>query len=387
MKNLSRSLALFLALLLALTPLLSCAEETPPILDAEELFQQALAYRDAEQPDYAQMKEYLEQAAALGHAEAMYVLAYRYALGSFDGEPNYAKAEEWYLKAAELGHVSAMYNLAYRYALGSFDGEPNYAKAEEWYLKAAELGHVNAMFNLGNGYCYGDFTSGVPDYEKAKTWYLKAVEQGHARAMYGLGVGYLRGYFNGDVPDYEEAKAWHLKAAELDYVDAMHYLGHYYQDGTFDNGLPDYNEAVKWYRAAWENGHVKSAEHLIDLFYKGLTAADGTVLAQPNHAQMLQLLEEIAASDAESTYALSWLGWMYAGNSDACEADYPRALEIYTRGAELGSGYCMMQLGLIYEDGRLGTADLVAAETWYVKAVEAGESGAQEALDRVRNTP
>lgn len=220
------------------------------------------------------MKEYLEQAAALGHAKAMYVLAYRYALGSIDGKPNYAKAEEWY-----------------------------------------------------------------------------------------------------------------LKAAELDYAEAMHYLGHHYQDGAFNNGLPSYNEAVKWYRAAWEKGHVKSAEHLVDLFYQGLTADDGTVLAQPNHAQMLQLLEEIAVSDVESVYALNWLGWMYAGNSNACEADYPRALEIYTRGAELGSGYCMLQIGLIYEDGRLGTADLVEAEAWYVKAVKAGEVGAQKALDRVRNTP
>ena len=314
MKKLSLSLALFLALVLALTPLLSCAEETPPILDAEELYQMAIEYYEGDQPDYAKMKECLEQAIAMGHAKAMNELGYHYEVGTFDGVSDYAKALELYLMSAELGNRVAMYN---------------------------------------------------------------------------LGAGYHSGRLNEDVPDYAKAKEWYLKAAELGFANAMHYLGHLYQNGYVADGVPDYKEAAAWYWKAWENGNEVTPKHLVKMFRDGVTAEDGTVLLEPDHAQLLPVLEKLYTSGSEDPNMFSWLGWLLAGNSpqNVCEPDYPRAVEVYARGAELGSGYCMMQLGLIYEDGRLGTADLVAAEAWYIKAVEAGESGAQEALDRVRNTP
>ena len=167
----------------------------------------------------------------------------------------------------------------------------------------------------------------------------------------------------------------------------MNNLGKGYQNGNFNGGEPAGETALSYYMQAWNAGYTAAENLIIDLLYKRIVAEDGIVLFEADHAQMLEFLNEMYQKGTDNAYALSWLGWLLCGNSDqnVCEVDYPHALEVYTRDAELGSGYCMLQIGLIYEAGQLGEADLTAAENWFAKAVEAGEVLAQDALDRVHS--
>ena len=350
--------SLFLALIMALLPLLGCAEETAAPT-AEELFMQAYAAATADPPDYAKAEEYYLAAAELGHAGAMLNLGLAYANGDFTGgTPDFDKAKAMLMMAAALEQSEAIYALGYYYATGAINnGVPDYAEMEKWYLKAGEMGNINALINLGIHYYNGQNADGKPDYVKSRTTLQKAAELGNGEAMYHLGLHYEDGTFN--------------------------------QDWLLEENVPDPAKALTWYEAGWEAGSMNAGERLIVLYAIDKLDEDGNILIAADHAKLLQLVEKLCASGTKNVNAYSWLGWFYAGNSDLnlCETDYQKAFEAYKRGAALGYGYCMWQIGRMYEDGRLGMVDLIAAEAWITKAIAAGESSpvAQEDLERIRS--
>jgi len=375
-----KKLSLILAVLLALLPILSLAEETVPsadTVDAEALYQQGLACTEGEEPDYEMALGYLEKASDLGHTDAMRLLGKIFANGWLDGTIDYETAIAWLTKAADLGHVQSMYNLGTIYKRSDYNGgNPDYAKAKEWFLKAAELGNSYAMADLADLYYHGQLSNNVPDYEKAREWFEKSAAAGYSLAMHNLGVIYNLGLCNENIPEHEKAKEWYLKAAELGYPSSMFSLGAHYANGNFNNGIPDGETALSYYMQAWNAGYSKAEGSIINLLCKGITAEDGTVLFAPNHAKMLEFLNQMDQQGTENTYALSWLGWLLCGNSDqnVCEVDYARAVEVYKRGAALGSDYCMMRLGEGYADGTFhnGVPDGETALSYYMQAWNAG---------------
>ena len=100
-----KKLSLILAVLLALLPILSLAEETVPSanpVDAEALYQQGLACTEGEEPDYEMALEWFLLSAEVGHVPSMEYLGWGYYNGYFDaGVPDYAAAQDWFLKALE----------------------------------------------------------------------------------------------------------------------------------------------------------------------------------------------------------------------------------------------------------------------------------------------
>lgn len=82
----------------------------------------------------------------------------------------------------------------------------------------------------------------------------------------------------------------------------------------------------------------KAIEHAM----KSLYAAQGS----DKYGEVLSAVEKIAASDAEAAFRL---GRYY--DVEAPLPDYARALEFYTKAAELGHGFAMNNLGLMYERG------------------------------------
>ena len=366
------------------------------------------------QPDYATAKEWYLKAAELGYAKAMNNLALNYKRGHFseDGQPDYAAAKEWFLKAAELGHVDSMTALATGYWAGYFseDGQPDYATAKEWDLKAAELGSSESLYSVGYGYYTGDYTEdGQPDYLTAKEWFLKAAERGNADAMYALGYYYDEGYFgeegkanheeilkwwkmaaeHGNTSslyslgrfyahtvephDYAQAREWLLKAAEKEVRSAIDALGHHYRNGDFNGGVPDYEQALAWYMNGAELGYASSEDWVLDFYNNNLM----------EHAALMDFLQSRVRAGTTNTNIYDWLGYHYSNPAEdsGMMANYDLALEAYTVGAELGSGYSMAQIGSLYRDGRLGDADHETAREWYNKALEAGYADAQAALD------
>jgi TPR repeat protein len=179
-------------------------------MDAESLFKQAKAIDDesADAYDYDDEKggELLrkamglyEQAANMGHIEAMNTLGFNFANMSIymDNE----KALYWFTKAAEHGHKEAQqwvdtHNKKQNKAVKTTakktaqqtDAETlikkgndaenlkNYADAFKCYSKAAELGDKYGQYK--SGFCY-EYGRGVTqDYAQAAYWYTKANEQG-----------------------------------------------------------------------------------------------------------------------------------------------------------------------------------------------------------------
>ena len=294
-------------------------------------------------------------------------------------EGKYEEALPLMQAVAEKGYTRAMRALGYDYAMGYYTGGvPDIEMALSWYTKAADLGDTDAMYGIGWLYDEGKVTDGVPERVQALIWWEKAAAGGNWAAMYALGRHYAH---NADPRDFDLSRKWLTDAFNAGYEVAGNSLGNHYASGDFSGGTPDYAQALAWYQKAATAGHANSVGVVIDYLQKGVVAGDGTVVLEPDHAGLLEFLRAQWAQGSTNTSVYDWLGWLLAGNSEAVEAEYPLAFEAYMAGANLGSGYCMAQLGMLYRDGRLGVTDPVAAAAWFTKALDAGYDQAREMLD------
>ncbi|KAI8049919.1 hypothetical protein BDF22DRAFT_160273 [Syncephalis plumigaleata] len=122
-------------------------------------------------------------------------------------------ALEQFKRGAELGHAAAMYELAYAYeyaCLGLEMAEPDLSI--QWYRQAAELGHADAMVGLSGWYLTGLEGILAPDDTLAFDWCYRAAEQHHLpKAEYAIGYYYEVGI--GVASDMNEAMRWYELAA------------------------------------------------------------------------------------------------------------------------------------------------------------------------------
>jgi TPR repeat protein len=103
--------------------------------------------------DHSEAIRLHEEAAARGHADAMFELFAMLWNGA--GRPvDQAKAIEWCAKSAEAGNTRAMTNMGSLHATGR--GLPkDSARAVQWYSRAAQAGHGQAAATLGCMYALG----------------------------------------------------------------------------------------------------------------------------------------------------------------------------------------------------------------------------------------
>lgn len=373
-----RILSLLLCLLMAALPVISHADSA----DLDAAYVQARALFDAE--DYAGALPLLEEQAALGSARAMNLLGVGYWYGHFTGGMrDRATALDWYTRAIDAGSVNAMYNLGLHAWQGSLseDGAPDYPRALELLTMAAEAGSAPAMNILGDGCREGHFTAdGQADYAAALDWYTRGAELGDTYCMHDLAEGWHNGWWAGGTPDYARAHEWFVRADEGGHPCAAYHLAKGCADGLW-SGSPDYAKAAEWYARGVELEHTASANALTRLCVAGKTAGDGTVLFERDYATAAFAARKACELETTDSYVLEWLGWFSAGNGGVMEADYEQALEVYTKAAELGSGYAMTRISALYLDGRLGEQDVEAAREWLRSAVEAGYEAAQAQLD------
>lgn len=247
-------------------------------------------------------------------------------------------------------------------------------------LGLKEQGYALALYAIGYYWDTGVFNNGTPDHETAVQWWLQAAEMGETKSLQALGHYYAH---DAATIDFVKAEEWLLKAADAGREIAMQNLANHYMSGDF-GGTPDFARAREWYVKAVEAGSDDALKSALDLCGNGKTDADGAVLLAPDYAGLYSLASQACEKGTALLQAYEWLGWLCAGNSDFMEADYTRAQEVYMAGANLGSGYCMAQLGAMYRDARIGVGDTVAAQAWFVKAIEAGYEPAQEMLDNLQ---
>jgi uncharacterized protein len=105
--------------------------------------------------DAHESRQWLEQAAAQQHPEAIFRLASWRSDGLF-GTPTDEEGRALLIHAAELGSIQAQRDLGCAYATGD-DGWPlDPARGRFWYGRAATSGHADAQFNYGLMLLHGE---------------------------------------------------------------------------------------------------------------------------------------------------------------------------------------------------------------------------------------
>ena len=157
----------------------------------------------------------LREAAAMGNAEAQFVIATRYLNGE-DGAPqDFAKAAYWYGKAAAAGNAPAQYRLGTLYERGK--GVARDMKAAlGWYERSASLGNVKAMHNAAVLAASNDQQK--PDYARAFKWFSLGAAHGLKDSQFNLAVLLERGL--GTKANAKEALFWYSVAARQNDADA-----------------------------------------------------------------------------------------------------------------------------------------------------------------------
>jgi localization factor PodJL len=156
----------------------------------------------------------LREAAALGDANAQFVIATRYLNGE-NVQQDYEKAAYWYGKAAVMGSAPAQYRLATLYERGRGVAKDTKA-ALGWYERAASLGNVKSMHNAA--VLASSSELGQPDYARAFKWFSLAAAHGMKDSQFNLAVLLERGL--GTKANKLDAYFWYSVAAENEDADA-----------------------------------------------------------------------------------------------------------------------------------------------------------------------
>ena len=157
----------------------------------------------------------LREAAAMGNAEAQFIIATRYLNGTDGVEQDFAKAAYWYGKASAAGNAPAQYRLGTLYERGKGVARDMNA-ALGWYERAGALGNVKAMHNaavLAAGNEQRD-----PDYARAFKWFSLGAAHGLKDSQFNLAVLLERGL--GTKANSKEALFWFSMAAKQNDADA-----------------------------------------------------------------------------------------------------------------------------------------------------------------------
>ena len=173
---------------------------------ADEAFAKGLAYKngDGVQQSNETAIEYFKIAAKLGHVQAQLAVG-----GYYYAKNDCVEAAKWLQMAADLGNAEALFNLGVFYTEG-MGVDQDLPKAADFFYRAARRHHADAR------YAYADMCAngiGVEqDLEKAVKWFTAAAEQGHVDAMFRLGQMYEEG--QGVAVDLDQARQWYRAANE-----------------------------------------------------------------------------------------------------------------------------------------------------------------------------
>jgi len=288
----------------------------------------------------------------------------------------YKKALAFFEKSASMGNIASLNSCGYLYYTGK-GTDVDSTKARKYYEKAEEMGSPVAMCNLGILYEYGksDLTENV---EEAFSEYKKSGEAGYAKGFRKVGDLYYHGKIGkseDDRIDYSEAKKYYELATSYGYADAYALIGDMYLDeqAVFPgkSGKQDEKKALEYYQKGIDMGSSDAMYKEGKYYYLKATDEDDT--------KALQYFRK--AAWAGSGYGMLFMGLMcengYGVDQDYNEAKewYLRATENYDAGEEyIASG--MYHIGRLYYEGYLssGKPDYENALDWFDRARDNGSS-------------
>jgi SEL1 protein len=201
-------------------------------------------------------REYLEQAARNGDAQAQTALAQMYVAGIGVDKDN-ATALRYFLQAAKNGDAGAMNGLGYMY-LNGIGVTEDHKVAVDYFERAAQTGSGDAYFNLGAIFSGGTSSISANE-ERGLEYFMKAAHMHHVGGMYHIGRFY---YLGKDVKINCETA--------LSYLNAVTHNGP--ECGLVDEAFTHYREnrdeqALMMYTKAAEMG-LKEAEENVAYMYE-----------------------------------------------------------------------------------------------------------------------
>jgi TPR repeat protein len=167
-------------------------------------------------------------------------------------------------------------------------------------------------------------------------------------------------------------------AAEAGSSEANHRLGLVFAEGQAGTARND-QRAAGYFEKAANAGHRRAQINLAILYLRGQGVPHDLVQARA-------WLEKAAAAD--DPVALYTLGRAMEEHDDSAAADSVRAADLYRRAAEKGNALAALRYGLAFVDGIGVKRDRNAAQTWLLRAKDAGVPEAALALgDLAARTP
>lgn len=223
---------------------------------------------------------------------------------------------------------------------------------------AKALGNSTASLLLADYYLSN--ASDQTQMQQARDIYQTLADRGDKQGQLKLAYMFEQGL--GGAVDMNSAQKWYSISAEQAEPIAQYQLGHLYQMGWLDKA-PDYELAKKWYQSS----QAQFAPSAVALGFIYDTVDD-------NYAQAASAYQ--IAVNQNNAYGLLDLGLIYE-QGKGIPVDYQKAKDFYEKAAALGQSEAMVQLAGLYFNGLAGDRDEKAAVVWYKKAAEFGE---QEAL-------
>lgn len=249
----------------------------------------------------------------------------------------FAGAWDSFLTASLMGDIQAQTELLKILGKPGVNKDTFTLRVIQAYEKAAHGRNPIGMNNWGY-ICFLGIGVTKRDGAEAMNWFQKAAEAGNVAAMGNLGIIYDGSYGK---KDPAQAILWLKRAADAGNAPAMSRLGLIY----FGNKDPDNAEAIRWYR-------------------KAADAGDPTAM---------NMLAAIYGSDLSGT----------------AKPDLTKTLFWFQNGAAAGDSAAMWNLGVMYETGEGVPKNPAIANTWFQKAMKAGEqnNGVNNRISFITNTP
>ena len=353
--------------------------------------------------------ELFEKAASQNDSDAETNLGIIYFFGR-ETDVDIDKAASLFEHAAEKEDSDAQLMLGIIYEDGLSTKYPqNPAKAVELYRKAAEQGNSNAQFDLGT--CYQQGIGVERDYEKVIEWYSRASQNGHVDAMYNLAVIYQTGVKEEDEDfmelddddddftymikkDLKRSLRYYKRAAELNHPDALFNLGILTLENDIDENTDGIeNDPEKLNRkmdpniekVEFEKRKIQRAQEALTyfqraadagcpeaLFYLGTLYESGSPVPKGQGSEIEEEEEDKGEDDVTAVIHV--------------EKDLKKAIEYYTKAAELDHMSAQYNLAVIYTNGDEESGvqpDREKATELFKSAAEKGDADAEYNLKQL----
>jgi TPR repeat protein len=338
-----------------------------------------------------QARLWYQQAAELGHAQAMTSLAGMLA------ESNPDEAADWYLKAAELGDALAQHAIAHALAQGKgVNAAKDLQDALYWFAHAGRQEHTQSQWGLANL-----LHSQSDDLQKSFT--MSAAHSGIAQAQYATGQMCEKG--RGLPQDVYRACQWYQLAAEQGLAEAQHALGACFAEGR---GVDkDIAKAFHWFELAAAQDHPAAQWSLGETYASGIP---GVAQDSKQAAQLCKRAANAGFAPAQATLAMLFARakkhqravhwWTLAAaqgdleaqfnlstayrNGTGVDKDQIKSFDLLVSAAQAGLAEAQARLGLAYATGEGAVLDSIESAKWFILAANGGDAAAKANQTRAK---